>query len=102
MASRKARTTARLAELPAFEKKAFYAPGEIAEILGISTQTVLDRIHDGKLYAIQVSPRIYRIPLAAFMQFLGSRPRITRFVRQVERLPDWGRETARGILTPRK
>lgn len=95
MAIRKARTTAARAEHLSFDRKAFYTPGEIATILEMSTQTVLDRIHDGKLYAIQVSPRIYRVPLAAFMRFLGSPPRITRVFRRVERLPGWAREPAR-------
>lgn len=63
-----------------FEKKAFYAPTEIAKILGISTQTVLDRIHDGSLYGVRISPRIYRVPLGALMQFLGEPPRIRRRV----------------------
>lgn len=63
-----------------FEKKAFYAPAEIAKLLGISTQTVLDRIHDGSLYGVRISPRIYRVPLGGLMQFLGEPPRIKRRV----------------------
>lgn len=61
-----------------FERKPFYSPAEIARVLGISTQTVLDRIHDGSLYGVRISARIYRIPLAAFMQLLGEPPRIRR------------------------
>jgi excisionase family DNA binding protein len=75
-----------------FERKAFYSPAEIAQILGVSAQTVLDRIHDGSLYGVRLSPRIYRIPLAAFMIFLGEPPRVKRIVRKVKRLPKWARE----------
>jgi excisionase family DNA binding protein len=77
-----------------FERKAFYSPAEIAKVIGVSTQTVLDRIHDGSLYAFRLSPRIYRITLASFMQFLGEPPRIKRITRKVKRLPDWDREFA--------
>ena len=79
---------------PEFERKAFYSPSEIAKILGVSTQTVLDRIHDRSLYAFRLSPRIYRITIASFMQFLGEPPRIKRITRRVKRLPDWDREFA--------
>lgn len=77
-----------------FERKAFYSPAEIAGILGVSTQTVLDRVHDGSLYGVRLSPRIYRIPLGGFLQFLGEPPRITHRTRKVKRLPDWDRELA--------
>ncbi len=77
-----------------FERKAFYAPAEIARILGISTQTVLDRIHDGSLYGFRLSPRIYRVPLAGFVQFLGEPPRVERVTKKLRRLPTWKRELA--------
>ncbi len=75
-----------------FERKAVYSPTEIARILGVSTQTVLDRIHDGSLYGVRLSPRIYRIPLGALMIFLGEPPHVKRIVRKVKRLPKWARE----------
>lgn len=96
MATRVTPTSARNAtrrELE-FERKPFYSPSQIAQILGISTQSVLDRIHEDKLYAVRISPRIYRIPLAGFLQFLGEPPPIRRTVRRVRRLPDWDRTLA--------
>lgn len=64
-----------------FERKAFYTPAEVAAILRVSTQTVLDWIHEGRIYGIQLSERIYRIPLGALLQTLGQPPRVTRRVR---------------------
>lgn len=75
-----------------FERKAFYSPAEIAEILGVSTQTVLDRIHDGSLYGVRLSPRLYRVPLGGLLMFLGEPPRIRHTVRTSGRLPKWARE----------
>jgi excisionase family DNA binding protein len=74
----------------AFERKPFYSPAELSRILGVSDQTVLDLIHGEKLFAVQVGPRLYRIPLGAFMQFLGVPPRIrwTRRSRAVVRADD--------------
>lgn len=59
-----------------FERKPFYSPAEVGRIAGISDQTVLDRIHDGRLYAARLGPRLYRIPLGALLQFLGAPPEI--------------------------
>ena len=42
----------------------------------VSDQTVLDWIHGGRLFAAQIGPRLFRIPLASLMQFLGVPPRI--------------------------
>ena len=60
-----------------FEKKPFYSPAEISEILDVSDQTVLDLVHSQRLSAVQVGPRLYRIPLGSFMQFLGVPARIS-------------------------
>ncbi len=73
-------TRARIVHEHSFARKPFYAPAEIARILGISDQTVLARIHDGKLFALQLGPRLYRIPLGALLQFLGEPPSISRSV----------------------
>ena len=59
-----------------FDKKPLYSPAEIARILDVSDQTVLDWIHGGRLFAAQIGPRLFRIPLASLMQFLGVPPRI--------------------------
>lgn len=56
--------------MSAFMRKPFYAPAEIAGLLGVSKQTVLNRIHDGQLSAVRVSPRVYRVPLGGLMRFL--------------------------------
>lgn len=49
--------------------KRYYSPAEVAEALSVSTSTVLRLIHDGRLPAVRVSERIYRIPLPAFERF---------------------------------
>ncbi len=59
-----------------FEKKPLYSPAEIARILDVSDQTVLDWIHSERLFAAQIGPRLFRIPLASLMQFLGVPPQI--------------------------
>lgn len=48
-----------------FERKAFYSPHEVAEIAGLSPSTILNYIRSGKLYAVKLSERTYRIPLGA-------------------------------------
>ena len=54
-----------------FEKKPLYSPSDVARILDVSDQTVLDWIHSERLFAAQIGPRLFRIPHASFMQFLG-------------------------------
>jgi excisionase family DNA binding protein len=54
-----------------FEKKPLYSPADIARILDVSDQTVLDWIHSDRLFAAQIGPRLFRVPHASFMQFLG-------------------------------
>lgn len=51
------------------QEKQFYSPAEIAHELGISSTTVLRLIHDGRLPALRVSERIYRIPTASFQRY---------------------------------
>ena len=46
--------------------KLYYTPKEVAEILAISDDAVLDLVNSGALPALRVSPRITRIPIAAF------------------------------------
>jgi excisionase family DNA binding protein len=46
--------------------KLYYTPKEVAEILAISDDAVLDLIRRGTLPALRVSPRITRIPISAF------------------------------------
>jgi excisionase family DNA binding protein len=46
--------------------KLYYTPKEVAEILEISDDSVLDLVNRGTLPALRISPRITRIPIAAF------------------------------------
>jgi excisionase family DNA binding protein len=46
--------------------KLYYTPKEVAEILDISDDAVLDLVNRGSLPALRASPRITRIPIAAF------------------------------------
>lgn len=46
--------------------KLYYTPKEVAEILAISDDAVLDLVNSGSMPALRVSPRITRIPIAAF------------------------------------
>lgn len=48
----------------------FLSPAEVAAELRVSTSTVLRLIRSGKLPAIAVSERIYRIPAATLERFL--------------------------------
>jgi len=52
-----------------YSGKLFMSPAEVAAELRVSTSTVLRLIHAGKLPAIAVSERIYRIPAASFEMF---------------------------------
>lgn len=62
------------------ERKPLYTTAEVARILKMSDQHVLDRIHapagdPQHLYAIALGPRTYRIPIGALAQLLGIPPR---------------------------
>lgn len=58
---------ARGAALP---PKPFFSPRELAALADIHPSTVLDQIHSGKLYAVKLSDRIYRIPRAVVVSTL--------------------------------
>lgn len=51
--------------------RVFLSPAEVARELRVSTSTVLRLIRSGKLPAIAVSERIYRIPVATLERFLN-------------------------------
>jgi hypothetical protein len=64
------------------ERKPFYTTAEVADILAMSDQNVLDRIHlpadhPQHLYAVALGPRTYRIPIGALAQLVGIPPRAT-------------------------
>lgn len=42
--------------------KAFYSPAEVARLLELHPDTILNYIHSGRIFAIQLSARTYRIP----------------------------------------
>ncbi len=72
------------------ERRAFYTPAEVAALARVDRKTVLSWIHGGKLNAVQLSARIYRVPLAAVIKLLAPahvrRPMIQRrTVRRIER-----------------
>ncbi len=46
--------------------KLYYTPREVAEILDISDDAVLDLVNRGSMPALRVSPRITRVPIGAF------------------------------------
>ncbi len=59
--------------------KLYHTPREAAEILAISDDAVLDLIHRGEMPGLRISPRITRIPIAAFDRWReGYRPRRRR------------------------
>ena len=59
----------------------YYTPREVAQALAVSDDAVLDLIDRGELPALRVSPRIIRIPIAAFDLWReGWRPRRRRVV----------------------
>jgi excisionase family DNA binding protein len=62
----------------------YYTPREIAEILRISDDAVLDLIHRGDIPALRVSARIIRIPTAGFDAWREGRGPVRRRVRIAE------------------
>ncbi len=48
----------------------FYTPGEVAALARVSRSTVLNYIASGRLYAVKLSERTYRIPARAVLRLL--------------------------------
>ncbi len=63
----------------------FYSPAEVAELAGVHPSTILNYVRAGKLYAVRLSERTYRIPARAVLALLA--PEQLRAPRSVE-LPE--------------
>lgn len=50
--------------------KAFYSPHEVAEMASLHPSTILNYIASGRLYAVKLSERTYRIPVRAVIGLL--------------------------------
>ena len=61
--------------------KALYSPHEVAQIAGVHSSTILNYIASGRLYAVKLSERTYRIPARSVLQLLApdelSQPDVT-------------------------
>lgn len=52
-------------------QRPFYSPAEVAELAGVHPATILNYIHAGKLHAVRLSERTYRIPARAVLKLLA-------------------------------
>ena len=50
--------------------KTFYSPHEVAEMASLHPSTILNYIAAGRLYAVKLSERTYRIPVRAVIGLL--------------------------------
>lgn len=50
--------------------KPFYSPHEVAELASLHPSTILNYIASGRLYAVKLSERTYRIPARAVIGLL--------------------------------
>jgi len=50
--------------------KPFYSPAEVANLASLHSSTILNYIRDGRLYAVKLSERTYRIPLRSVLKLL--------------------------------
>lgn len=54
-----------------FERKPYYSPTELAEILGVHRTTIDRYIRERRLRAVKLSKRAYRIPLGAVLRLVA-------------------------------
>jgi len=83
----------------------YYTPREVAEQLRVSPTTVMKLIHDGRLYAVRVSERIYRVPVGAIQRLQsGMLQSYVPIEESVEVLPPLGEpvDAERAAVTPAK
>ncbi len=94
--------------------KAFYSPAEVARLLELHPDTILNYIHSGRIFAIQLSARTYRIPQREVQRLIAPEtlkpPRIIRregdeairaFEREVREEVEAARRRARGTAASR-
>lgn len=65
--------------------KSFYSPAEVAEIASVSSSTILNYIRSGKLAAVRLSERTYRIPRRSILLLLGLDTTPTQIFRDPDR-----------------
>ncbi len=72
-------------------ERPFYSPADVAKLAGVHSSTVLNYIRGGKLYAVRLSERTYRVPARAVLTLLAPEQlRPTRVVELPEsRADDW-------------
>ena len=80
----------------------YYTPREVAEILRISDDAVLDLIHRGEIGALRVSARIIRIPAAGFDAWREGRRPVRRRVRIAETSEPNGIKIGEGEQLPER
>ncbi len=69
----------------------YYTPREVADLLRISPTTVMKMIHERRLFAVRVSERIYRIPIAAVARLqVGEEPSYSPVVDEADEIPPVG------------
>ncbi len=51
--------------------KPLYSPHEVAQMAGVHSSTILNYIASGRLYAVKLSARTYRIPARSVLQLLA-------------------------------
>jgi excisionase family DNA binding protein len=51
--------------------KSFYSPAEVAEMAGLHRSTILNYIRSGRLRAIKLSKRTFRIPNKSVVKLLA-------------------------------
>ena len=88
-----------LVDLSTELNRPFYSPAEVARLAGLHPSTILSYIHAGRLYAVKLSERTYRIPNRAVRKMLApetvSPPRIIEQphgqvdLREADREPEW-------------
>jgi len=66
-----ATATERMAEPTLVLDKPFYSPTEVAAFARVSNATILNWIKAGRLVAVRLSERTYRIPRKSVLRLLG-------------------------------